>query len=104
MEASGRDMTLDSSAVWSLNPLHPDTDGLLSLALDAYLVGHEQVARELAALADHLVEMRDCAALRAVAKEILARANAPGQGFATLLDAFDLSGFRANPLQMSERE
>jgi hypothetical protein len=97
-------MTFGSSGSLELEPLTPDPHGLLSLALDAYLVGHEQVARELAALASHLIEMRDCAPLRAVAKEILARANAPGQGFATLLDPFDLSGVRANPLQMSESE
>jgi hypothetical protein len=70
----------------------PDTNGLISLAVDAYLVGHEQVAQDLAALASHLVQTRGCTSLRAVAKEILARASAPRQGFATLLDPFDLSG------------
>jgi hypothetical protein len=92
-------MTLDPSSQ-SSDPeqLTPDTHGLLSLALDAYLTGHEQVAHDLAELASHLVETRGCTRLRAVAKEILARANAPGQDFATLLDPFDIPGLAGKSL------
>jgi hypothetical protein len=84
-------MTLDPSSQNSgTEQLTPDTHGLQSLALDAYLTGHQQVAHNLADLANRLIETKGCAPLRAVVKEILARANAPGQDFATLLDPFDL--------------
>jgi hypothetical protein len=89
-------MTLDPSSQNSgteqLTPdthgLTPDTHGLQSLALDAYLTGHQQVAHNLADLGNRLIETKGCSPLRAVVKEILARANAPGQDFATLLDPF----------------
>jgi hypothetical protein len=92
-------MTLDPSFQNSgIEQLTPDTHGLQSLALDAYLTGHQQVADSLAALANRLIETKGCVPLRAVAKEILARANAPGQDFATLLDPFDLPGLASESL------
>ena len=71
--------------------LTPDTRGLLSLALDAYLAGHEHVAHDLASLASRLIEMKCPTRAQALAKEILARVSSPGQDFATLLDPFDLA-------------
>lgn len=84
------DMTLDPTECSGPEYPTPDTNELLSVALDAYLAGHERVAQDLAALASHLVETNGCSRLSAVAREILARANAPGQDFVTLLQPFDL--------------
>jgi hypothetical protein len=83
-------MTTDSSFQTSgSKQLTPDTRRLLSLALDAYLTGHERVAHDLTALASRLIELRCSPRFRAIAKEILERASSPGQDFATLLDPFD---------------
>jgi hypothetical protein len=89
-------MTIDPSFQHSgPKQLTAETRGLLSLALDAYLAGHERVAHDLAALASRLIEMRHSARLCAIAKAILARASLPGQDFATLLDASALAELAA---------
>ena len=84
-------MSSDPSQGSAPEPLTPDSQQLLFLALDAYLVRYPQVAQDLVALASKLNETSGCPRLRAIAKAILARANEPGQGFETLLDPFDLS-------------
>jgi hypothetical protein len=71
-------------------PERPPTDGekLLSLALDAQLVGYEDVAQILTLLAEALNRGNR----RDIARIILTRAQMPGVGFDTLLDNLDLSG------------
>ena len=84
-------MRSDRSQGSALESLTPDSKILLSLALDAYLVGYTQVAQDLTALADKLNESGGCSRFGIIARAILVRANEPGQWFDTLLDPFDLS-------------
>lgn len=84
-------MSADPTQGLAPDPLTLDTQELLSLALDAQLVGYTKVAQDLSALACRLRETRGGSRIRAIARAILARANDPRQGFDTLLDPFDLS-------------
>ena len=90
-------MTIDPSFQSSASEqLMSNICGLQSLALDAHLTGHERVAHDLVGLANCLSEAGCTTRVRAVAKEILARASSPEQDFETLLDPFDLAELARN--------
>jgi hypothetical protein len=71
--------------------LTPDCQRLLSLALDAYLVGYTQVAQDLTSLASRLNEPEGSARFGEIARLIITRADEPDQAFETLLKPFNMT-------------